>query len=66
MSQKKNPIIESLLKSHFVGLLSIIESILCLESLLEMLLRWIVESNFIIMLAIYATDCFVLRMILKC
>ena len=66
MSQKKNPSIESLLKSHFVGLLSIIESILCLESLLEMLLRWIVESNFIIMLAIYATDCFVLRMILKC
>ena len=66
MSQKKNPSIESLLKSHFVGLLSIIESILCLESLLEMLLRWIVESNFIITLAIYATDCFVLRMILKC
>ena len=38
MSQKKNPSIESLLKSHFVGLLSIIESILCLESLLEMLM----------------------------
>ena len=34
---KKISGIESLLESHFVGLLSIIESILCLESLLEML-----------------------------
>ena len=34
---KKNSGIESLLESHFVDLLSIIESILCLESLLEML-----------------------------
>ena len=33
---QKNLGIESLLKTHFVGLLSIIESILCLKSLLEM------------------------------
>ena len=39
---KKNPGIESLLESHFVGLLFIIKSILYLESLLEMLLDSIV------------------------
>ena len=46
-AKKKKSDIESLLESHFVGLLSIIESILYLESLLEMLLQIYIDLGLV-------------------